>query len=54
MLAVAAAKAEAMEYGYRPVLPPGSSGRGWEYPDGDDGRRDPWRPPLGAGLRGSL
>jgi phage FluMu gp28-like protein len=56
-LAIAAAKADAIEYGYRPVAGvPRDDGRLRDLPNHDDdyGRRDEYRSPLGAGLRGSI
>ncbi|WP_054007875.1 terminase family protein [Cypionkella psychrotolerans] len=44
------------EYGYVPVnrAATPANGSGWDFPANDDGRRDAYRSPLGAGLRGGL
>jgi phage FluMu gp28-like protein len=42
-----------VEYGYTPA-PTAASSQGGMFADADDDARDPYRPPLGAGLRGSL
>jgi phage FluMu gp28-like protein len=52
-LAVAAAKADAIEYGYRPVAPASIGGlRDRPNHDDDFTGRDAYRSPLGAGIRG--
>jgi phage FluMu gp28-like protein len=52
MLAYAASRADYWEAGYRS---PATGARGGGPDDADDGaRRDWWRSPLGAGLRGSI
>jgi phage FluMu gp28-like protein len=55
VLAIAAARADAVEYGYRGVggEPEADGMRDTPGPD-DDARRAWWKQPLGAGLRGSL
>ena len=52
MLAWHASRQGAIEYGYEPVGRPGA-GDQWNRPRDDDPEdwRDPWAPPLGAGLR---
>ena len=43
------------EIAYRPVPPQGASSSSFDRPDEDDDwRRDPYRPPLGATLRGRI
>jgi phage FluMu gp28-like protein len=42
-----------VEYGYTPA-PTAVSSSGSMFAENDDDARDPYRPPLGAGLRGSL
>jgi phage FluMu gp28-like protein len=55
-LAVAAAKSDVVEFGYRSAAPASSSEGGMRdtADDDDRGRSDWWRSPLGAGLRGSM
>lgn len=51
MLAYYASRQTAVSYGYEPVTRPKNDG--WNLPseDDDENWRDPWRSPLGAGLR---
>lgn len=51
-LAATAAELGVAEYDYRPVRS-GGGGSGWFAQDEDDAR-DPYRPPLGTGLRGAI
>ena len=51
-LAATAAELGVAEYDYRPVRS-GNGGKGWFAQDEDDAR-DPFRPPLGTGLRGAI
>jgi phage FluMu gp28-like protein len=55
-LAVGAAKADAVEYGYRPVATAagGEARMHMRAEDEPPAGRDPWRSPLGARLRGSV
>lgn len=41
-----------VEYDYRPAIE--ATGTGWLRPEGDDAARDPYRPPLGGGMRGAI
>lgn len=55
VLAFYASRQGAIEYGYQPVTAQAARD-GWNRPSDyvDDDFRDPWAPPLGAGLRGSI
>lgn len=54
MLAWYASRQGAIEYGYEPVTPPSDQDRWNGTDDDDDDARNPWRTPLGAGLRGAV